>query len=144
MPPTFTSVQAMAALLASQHGQPIQPGKNWVKNFIDRNNTLKSKYNCKYNYKRAECKDVGLIQTWFESVLHVKTKYGIIDGDTYNFDKTGFQMGIISTAKVVTQADHNGRSKTTQPGNQEWVTAVEAVCADVTELIERMMSHVWN
>jgi hypothetical protein len=51
------------ALLASQHGQPVRPGKNWVKIFINRNNALKLKYNRKYNYKRAECKDVGLIQT---------------------------------------------------------------------------------
>jgi hypothetical protein len=38
-------------------------------------------------------------------------------------------MGVISTAKVVTGTDRAGRPRTTQPGNREWVTVVEAVNA---------------
>jgi len=56
-------------------------------------------------------------------------EYGIHEDDIYNFDETGFQMGIISTAKVVTGNDRAGRPRTTQPGNREWVTVIETVCA---------------
>jgi hypothetical protein len=28
-----------------------------------------------------------------------------LDEDIYNFDETGFQMGVISTAKVITRAE---------------------------------------
>ena len=38
-------------------------------------------------------------------------------------------MGVISTAKVVTGADRAGRPRTIQPGNREWVTVIEAICA---------------
>jgi hypothetical protein len=38
-------------------------------------------------------------------------------------------MGVISTAKVVTGTDRAGRPRTTQPGNREWVTVIEAVSA---------------
>lgn len=32
-------------------------------------------------------------------------KFGIVESDIYNFDKTGFMMGIISTGIVVTSAE---------------------------------------
>ena len=38
-------------------------------------------------------------------------------------------MGVISTAKVITGTDRAGRPRTTQPGNREWVTVIEAICA---------------
>jgi hypothetical protein len=39
--------------------------------------------------------------------------------DSYNFDETGFQMGVIATAPVVTGTDRAGRPRTVQPGNRE-------------------------
>ncbi|APA05653.1 hypothetical protein sscle_01g004230 [Sclerotinia sclerotiorum 1980 UF-70] len=57
-------------------------------------------------------------------VANMRAKYGILDGDFYNFDETGFMMGIICAAMVVTSAERNGRSKTVQPGNREWATAI--------------------
>jgi hypothetical protein len=47
--------------------------------------------------------------------------------DIYNFDKTGFQMGVISTAKVITASERTLRPVTIQPGNREWVTAIECI-----------------
>lgn len=38
-------------------------------------------------------------------------------------------MGVIGTAKVVTGLQRAGKALVTQPGNREWVTAVEAVNA---------------
>ena len=35
-------------------------------------------------------------------------------------------MGVISTAKVVTSAER-ARTVSLQPGNREWVTAIEAI-----------------
>lgn len=39
-------------------------------------------------------------------------------------------MGLISAQKVVTRAEYYSRRSILQPGNREWVTAVEAICAD--------------
>jgi hypothetical protein len=52
------------------------------------------------------------------------SKYGVTEADIYNFDETGFQMGVISTSKVVTSSERRGRLRTIQPGNREWVTAI--------------------
>ena len=49
--------------------------------------------------------------------------------DIYNFDETCFQMGVIATAQVVTASERVGRPVMTQPGNREWVTAIEAINA---------------
>ena len=37
--------------------------------------------------------------------------YGIVDNDIYNFDETGFMMGIIFTGMVVTTSDGRGKVK---------------------------------
>ena len=54
-------------------------------------------------------------------------KYGILDEDIYNFNKTSFTIGVISTLKVVTRAERKGRLRTKQPGNREWVTVVHGI-----------------
>ncbi|KAF2176948.1 hypothetical protein K469DRAFT_525114, partial [Zopfia rhizophila CBS 207.26] len=48
-------------------------------------------------------------------------KYGIQDKDTYNFDKSGFQMGIITQQKVVIGSERRS--------NCEWVTVILAISA---------------
>ena len=42
-------------------------------------------------------------------MYNVKVKYGILDDDSYNFNETGFIIGIIIAAMVVTTS--NGRSR---------------------------------
>ena len=42
---------------------------------------------------------------------NTKAKYGILDEDTYNFDETGFMMGMITTGMVVTTLDGYGKAK---------------------------------
>jgi hypothetical protein len=57
----------------------------------------------------------------------MRAKYGIHDCDFYNFDETGFMMGVICASMVVTRADRRGRGKAVQPGNREWATAIECI-----------------
>lgn len=131
MPPTKALVQQMAELLLSERGQDAsQPkpsiGKNWVSNFIKRHTELESKYNRKYDYQRAKCENPDTIRAWFRLVQNTIGKYGIQDEDIYNFDEAGFQLGVISTAKVIT-ATERSRTVSIQPGNREWVTVIETI-----------------
>jgi hypothetical protein len=132
--PTSDIVRQMANLLLQKRSQnqanPPTVGKLWVHNLIRRHQTLKSRYNRKYDYQRAKCEDPALIRPWFELVRNTIQKYGILDEDIYNFDETGFQMGVISTAKVITGAERSNRPVSVQPGNREWVTAIDCICAD--------------
>ena len=103
-------------------------GKRWVLNFLSRHPELKSKYNRKYDYQRAKCEDPEIVNAWFQLVRDTIIKYGIVDTDIYNFDETCFQIGVISTSKVITATDR-ARTVSIQPGNCEWVIAIETVNA---------------
>ncbi|ODM14985.1 hypothetical protein SI65_09480 [Aspergillus cristatus] len=54
-------------------------------------------------------------------------QHGIAFEDIYNFDETGFAMGLVATAKVVTRAEMTGKPFLVQPGNREWVTSIECI-----------------
>ncbi len=129
MPPRIATVGQMAGVLLARHHQLVVIGRNWASTFINNHEALKSKYNRKYDYQRAKCEDPELIRAWFQRIQATIAEYGILEDDIYNFDETGFQMGVIATAKVVTGSDRAGRPRTTQPGNREWVTIIETIGA---------------
>lgn len=100
MPPTMTYTRRMANLLLSERGEgPV--GENWVRKFVGRHDEIKAKYSRRYDYQRAKCDDPQTIQTWYDRIASTKQKWGILDEDIYNFDETGFQMGVIATARVL-------------------------------------------
>jgi hypothetical protein len=47
----------------------------------------------------------------------------------HNFDKTGFQIGVIGSMEVVTGAERRTRPDLVQPGDREWVTVIQSICA---------------
>jgi hypothetical protein len=132
--PTADIVRQMANLLLQKRSQnqvnPPTVGRLWVHNLVQRHPALKSQYNRKYDYQRAKCEDPALIRAWFKLIRNTISKYGILDEDIYNFDETGFQMGVASTAKVITGAERSKRPVSVQPGNRKWVTAIDCICAD--------------
>ena len=120
--PRVGIVRETANLLLSNREASINPptvGKCWVKRFIDRHPELKTQFARSYDYKRALCEDPKIIRPWFDLVRNTIQKYGIVAEDIYNFDETGFQMGIAGTAKVVTGSEQALRPKLIQPGNTE-------------------------
>jgi hypothetical protein len=54
-------------------------------------------------------------------------KYGVVDSDFYNFDETGFAMGLITPSMVITHTNRHGRGKAIQPSNREWATAIVCI-----------------
>src|SRR5450432_3507787 len=130
--PRPDSVRQMASLLLqkrsdSNSSSNSQVGQKWVYNFVRRHQALQTRYNRKYDYQRAKCEDPQIIRDWFRLVENTIAKYGILAEDIYNFDETGFQMGVISTAKVVSGAERSNRPVAIQPGNREWVTAIDCI-----------------
>jgi hypothetical protein len=119
----------MANLLLETRGVK-KVGKNWAYRFVQRRPELKTRFSRAYDFQRALCEDPELIKRWFELVKNMRAKYGIQDEDFYNFDKTGFIMGVICAAMVVIRSDRRGRSKQLQAGNREWSTAIECVSSD--------------
>jgi hypothetical protein len=101
-------VEEMAnQLLRARDAPPV--GKRWASNFVKRQPELRPRFNRKYDYQRARCEDPVVILDWFRLIQNTITKYGIQEADIYNFDETGFMMGVISTAMVVTSIERRGR-----------------------------------
>jgi hypothetical protein len=125
-PPRVSVVEDMANRLLATRDSP-RVGTRWPYNFINRHSELRTRFQRKYDFQRAKCKDPDIIHSWFELVRNTIAKYGINDEDIYNFDETGFMMGIISTAMVVTSSDGHINAKRIQPGNLEWVTVIQGV-----------------
>jgi hypothetical protein len=49
------------------------------------------------------------LDKWFKDLAVIQKDNGIQDEDIYNFDETGFAMGLIATTKVVTRSNMPGR-----------------------------------
>lgn len=120
------SVEDMANLLRRERdASPV--GKNWAENFIRRQPAIKTCQTRSYDNQRALCEDPRKIQDWFRLVTNFVAKFGIHDEDVYNFDETGFLMGILGTTTIVTTSNRTTKAKLIQPGNREWVTAIQGV-----------------
>jgi hypothetical protein len=131
-PPQIIDVRRMADVLLAARGQdppPPRVGKNWVSRFVQRQSELQTKWNRKFHSQRALCEDPVRISAWFKLVEDTRVRYGIADQDVFNFDETGFMIGVASTSKVITSSDTVGRATVVQPGNREWVTTIECVNA---------------
>ncbi|KAI9037592.1 uncharacterized protein KD926_000154 [Aspergillus affinis] len=115
----------MANILLAASGSflPSTVSKNWASTFINRREELRSRFSKRDDYQRALNEDPKSLRAWFATVQRV------IDEN----------VGLISAQNVVTRADYYGRRHLLQPGNREWVTAIEAFCADGYSLPPRII-----
>jgi len=122
----------MADVLVAARGQDPPPppvSERWVSRFIKAQPELQTKWTRAFHAQRALCEDPTTIRDWYRRVEDARQKYGILDEDTWNFDETGFAMGIAGTSKVVTSTEIVGRAISIQPGNRDWVTSIEYINA---------------
>ncbi|KAJ5521437.1 hypothetical protein N7527_005552 [Penicillium freii] len=98
---------------------PPQIGDHWLKRFLKRHP--------EYYIRRRRALDVE--RSAFQDYQRVVTEYGICQQDIYNFDKTGFQIGIGRDQSIITRHPKkklfNGSVT-----NRKSVTVLEAVSAD--------------
>ena len=129
--PRPSMVREMANLLLKKRGSTLiyTVGEKWVYNYTHRHLELKSRFSRRYDYQRAKQEDPKVIQEWFNRVQATVQQYGILSEDIYNFNETGFAIGLTATAKVITRAEYYGRRPVLQPGNREWVTIIKSISA---------------
>jgi hypothetical protein len=126
--PLLSEVADMANKLLAIRGKgPV--GKRWPERFVSRSDELKMAFNRAKDRQRMLQEDPEVIYAWLKLVADTKAKYGVHDDDVHNFDETGFQMGVIGSMKVVTGSERRKRPRLVQPGNREWVTVIQSICA---------------
>ncbi|ODM22204.1 hypothetical protein SI65_03050 [Aspergillus cristatus] len=102
-------------------------GVNWASSFIRRRPELRTRYNRRITYQRAKQEDPKVLNQWFETVHAAIQEHGIHEDDIWNFDETGFAMGLCTTSKVITAVERSERPRTVIQGNREWVTIIECI-----------------
>ncbi|EKV11594.1 hypothetical protein PDIG_49500 [Penicillium digitatum PHI26] len=109
--PQPSMVREMADHLLQKRGTTpvLSVGEKWVYNFVKRHPLLSPRFSKRYNYERAKCEDPKIIGEWFDLVQKTILQFGIDPDDIYNFDETGFAMGLTVTAKVITRSEYYGR-----------------------------------
>lgn len=112
-------VEDMANYILKSYGKQYI-GKNWTQRFVQRQPELKTRFNRIYDFQLVE---------------NMRAKYVIQDCDFYNFDETGFMMGMICPGMVVTHADRCGRNKAVQPGNREWAIAIVCINGEDSSIL---------
>jgi len=131
-PPYIIDVRRMAQTLLDRRGSKSSKsiGKNWIYKFLSHHPELDTRLARSYDAQRAKNEDPKIITEWFQRVQQTREEYGILDEDTYNFDETGFAMGLINlgSSKVVT-TDTVGRATVIQPGDRRWITSIECISA---------------
>jgi hypothetical protein len=126
IPVRLDKLRDFASSITQARGAP-PVGSKWAYNFIKRTLPLKTRMTRSLNYRRALSEDPKLIREWFDVISNTKAKYGICDEDIYNFDETGFQMGQIRSATVVTLSERSSRPRQVQGHSQEWITVIQGI-----------------
>ena len=114
-------------LLTTRSGIPV--GKNQPRRFISYIEELKIAFNRVKDRQRILQEDPEVINAQFKLVWDIKIKYGVYNNDIYNFNKIGFQMGIIGSIKVIIGLKRRTRPNLIQLGNWEQVIVIQSICA---------------
>lgn len=97
--------------------------KAWIKRQSEYLKGLKSK---PISTQRLAAHVVEDIEGYFRAFKKCKDYWGIQDEDIYNFDETGFQIGVTSGEKVFVPKDCVA-AYTADPENRELITSVETI-----------------
>ena len=114
---------------SAKHITYVSIGDSWVQRFLQRHPHLQTVMGQAIEASRLKETSADVINHWFDTFMETIEENKITMENVYNIDETGFSIGTVENARVI--VDSNVRTKyQAQPGRQEWVTAVECVCAD--------------
>ena len=78
---------------------------------MDAQPSLKTKFSRLYNYQRVLYKDSTVISDWFALLRNIIIKYNFQPEDLYNFDETGFIIGVITFLIMVIRFNRREKAK---------------------------------
>ena len=120
---------ANSILASSDTDLPQQIGEHWIQRFLKRHPEYHVRRKRAIDIERLQAVDKTVVERWFEDYRHQVALHGICPEDIYNFDETGFQIGVGKDQWIVTREPRkkifNGATT-----NRESVTVVECVSTD--------------
>ena len=92
-------LQAEEFLKKSGNHTPL--GCHWVDKFLNRHNSLKSRFCTPLDKERINAVNYESINNWFKLFSNTMKQYNIEKRDVYNMDEKGFAIGQAGKQKVV-------------------------------------------
>jgi hypothetical protein len=123
---------ANSILKRSHHPDSVTPptvSKSWAQCFLNRHHEYFVKKQKLFAGDRMNTHDPDELLWHFEHFRDIRDKYGIHTTDTYNFDKTGFRIGVGRTQRIITRDAHR-KAYIPNLDNRESLTAIETIIGD--------------
>jgi Tc5 transposase DNA-binding domain len=103
---------------------------NWTSRFLQRHPEFVKKKKKPLAVERAQAHSRRTIQAHFDRFQNAVQEYGITDNDIYNFDETGFRIGVGRPHEVITRRRARNLPLYLQnPDNRESLTSIECISA---------------
>jgi hypothetical protein len=109
-------------------GMPPSANKLWARRWLKRNPELYKRRQKSLELNRAVAHDREAILSWFTGLIKLIKLYGITPADTWNFDETGFRIGVGKDQWVITFEPHR-RIYLAAPDDRTTLTMTECVNA---------------
>ncbi|KAI9039381.1 DNA-binding domain-containing protein [Aspergillus affinis] len=132
LPPRPKMVRTAAdSILKEAHDDPntLPPtvGDKWLSRWLIRHPQYNMKKARAIEVERRRTHNRDDLEDWYRRLQSVIAVHGILDNDIWNFDETGFQIGIGKDQWIITR-DHT-KTYLGLNSNREYVTVVEAISA---------------
>ena len=108
---------------------PPRVGDHWASRFLDRHPEYHIRKRKLIDADRKNAHQPDNIRAWFEKYITVCQEYNIQPGDQYNFDETGFRIGIRRDKWIITR-DPNRQCYLATSTNRELITLCETISDD--------------
>jgi len=108
--------------------EPLVVGEYWSHRFNLRHLELHKMRQKPIKLTRKAAYDPMLIADWFRRFAALRNKFRVANEDIWNFDKTGFQIGVGRSQWIITTCTSK-RSYLATDGTRTLITSVEAVSA---------------
>jgi hypothetical protein len=102
------------------------PGPKWLKRWLQRHPEYRVRRRKALDIERLRAQDKSLVQEWFTNYENMIQERGILPEDLYNFDETGFRIGVGTDQWIVTREPRR-KIVSGSVTNREYATVVEAI-----------------
>ena len=122
-------LRAATSILRLSDASAPPLGEKWLKRWLERHPQYRIRRRKSLDIERKRAHDVNLIREWFTRLRAAIDSHGIQPSDIYNFDETGFQIGVGRDQWIITREPRR-KIVAGVHTNREYVTVVEAISTD--------------
>src|ERR1700723_1894418 len=114
--------------MATRDGEePPTLGRDWTTRFIASNPSCYKVKQKPLEIDRAVATDPIAINEWYELYHDVVDIHQIQDADQYNFDESGFRIGIGGNQFIITRLEEKSRFQSASETNRDFASCLEAI-----------------